>query len=70
MEMEELKPCPFCGSDASLAVSKELGVSVRCTNLECKCQTPNQYDDLGLFGKWPDNTAVNEVVKRWNKRQI
>ena len=66
--MDKLKQCPFCGSDASLAVSKEFGVSVRCTNYECKCQTIYIYDNLGLLGDWPDICAVDEVVKRWNKR--
>lgn len=67
--MDKLKQCPFCGSDASLIVVENFGIAVRCTNYNCKNQTQYMYDNPGLLGAWPDETAVDEVVKRWNKRQ-
>ena len=67
-KLVKLKPCPFCGSDASLAVSKEFGIAVRCTNYDCRNQTQYVYDNLGLLGDWPDITALEVVVKRWNNR--
>lgn len=68
-KLVELKPCPFCGCDAALAVAQDFGIAVRCTNYNCKNQTHYMYDNLGLLGEWPDTTALETVVKRWNKRQ-
>ena len=68
--MIELKPCPFCGFDAQLAVMKSVGVSVKCTNAFCKCQTVYMYDNLGSLGDWPEKNAVDEVIKRWNRREM
>ena len=67
-KLVELKPCPFCGSDAAFAVFKDLGVCVRCTNIECRAQTAIKYDNFGLLGDWPEKPAVEEVAKRWNRR--
>lgn len=66
--MTELKPCPFCGSDASIAVSQGTGVCVRCVNFDCKCQTIWFFDNLTLLGEWPEKNAVDEVIKHWNRR--
>ena len=64
----ELKPCPFCGARAEVIVLENVGVSVRCTNMNCGCQTVSKHDKLGLFDIWPEKTALEEVIKRWNSR--
>ncbi len=52
---EELKPCPFCGSDAEL---RRTGVNwVGCTNDECDAETSS--------GR---NGTVHEAIGIWNKR--
>ena len=66
--MIELKKCPFCGWDASITAIKDMGVCVSCTNPKCGCRTKYKVDNLGLLGSWPEETAIEEVVNRWNKR--
>ena len=68
--MIEIKECPFCGFTAKLAVKKEYGICVRCTNIECRCQTPWSIDDFGMFGEWPEKTAIENVMERWNRRSV
>lgn len=67
--MIDLKPCPFCGSDAKLAVIQNVGVTVKCTNEFCKCQTSYVYDSFGSFSVWPEKNAVDKVIKCWNRRE-
>lgn len=58
---KELKPCPFCGSEAKIKKTKEKFLldefveyySVFCTN--CCCET--QY-----------SSTEEETVKDWNRR--
>lgn len=63
--MAELKPCPFCGSDAR--VTLDLGCCGRpdthniwCSNQECECE--GEY--------WDDGNAEMEerARKAWNTR--
>lgn len=35
--MSELKPCPFCGSEAEYYSDCEM-VKVRCSNYDCLCE--------------------------------
>ena len=69
--MDELKPCPFCGKKAKLYVSSERGISVKCTNYDCLCQTPWCEDWSTIRGndRWiKEETACEYVIKIWNRR--
>lgn len=55
----ELKPCPFCGSQANLRVTTS-GVHVRCR--KCSIGTLFRVDRDGE----PD--ALRKVVEDWNRR--
>ena len=78
MNMIELKPCPFCGSEAKLYVS-ECGVCVMCTGgfkKGCGCKTSWYRDDYYLSGldDWNDwskakKTAVDKAIESWNRRE-
>lgn len=41
---EELKPCPFCGSEAEYTGECEM-VWVRCSDNDCKVERINKFDD-------------------------
>ena len=53
-KMIELKPCPFCGSEASFHIHERVGVecdNVKCSmGLACICDTQE------------------EAAERWNRR--
>ena len=59
----DLKPCLFCGGNATLFVND--GVRVCCT--KCGNSTGIFTDDYNLFQKGK-GTAIEIVVKKWNKR--
>lgn len=77
-EMNELKPCPFCGSEAILASSVHLRMRrgrkrvkglfwyIGCTDPECIL-----YLDEGLKKSRLIFRSVNRefVVRRWNRRR-
>ena len=55
MEKVELKPCPFCGSEAELITNRSGTNVVRCSNFNCWISTK-------IFGF--KETAIN----KWNTR--
>lgn len=75
--MNELKPCPFCGSEAELIVTDESWdgpslVLARCKNGPCSCQTPTlvkpRKTDL-LYTTQSDSWSREDaVIKIWNRR--
>lgn len=65
--MQELKPCPFCGSkDVRIFVYSEGGVCVKC--LRCLCQTFISADHTYKDAK--EECACERVVKAWNRRAV
>ena len=50
--MEELKPCPFCGGEATIRGGRKC-YWVRCTN--CGCETTVR-------------DSQEEVIEIWNRR--
>lgn len=59
---EELKPCPFCGGEAVINVND--GVKVICR--DCAAKSKCLVDGYSK-GK-PNGTAINLVIKAWNRR--
>lgn len=59
----ELKPCPFCGSEAHIFVSEYEGVYVICSNCHARTET---LTDRPYFTAYVP--AVERVIDRWNRR--
>ena len=59
--MDELKPCPFCGSNAIVIATNyrhdETYFRVKCMNKECHV-IPSTYE----------NTSMDYVIEIWNRR--
>lgn len=53
--MEKLKPCPFCGSEAVETYNTEYGMQIYCSNDECI------LNELLVF---------NMSTKKWNTRSL
>lgn len=58
--MNELKPCPFCGSRAEINHKEKLDAwIVECTNQRCFASY--------MIGWWYD--TEQEAVEMWNRRE-
>lgn len=72
--MAELKPCPFCGNEARIAVKQDSGRRrvwyVRCS--KCNARTDGCYEpiDLDEWAKPHEKIAetIDRAVKLWNRR--
>lgn len=53
--MDNLKPCPFCGSPAEL-YGEEYMVWCRCSNKDCRCELITRFDE------------PEEAIEEWNRR--
>lgn len=51
----ELKPCPFCGSEAEIWGEEDM-VKVRCSNYECMASKIGWFDE------------PEEAAEDWNRR--
>lgn len=67
--MSELKPCPFCGGEASLEgkylwQSGGWGKSYTSYHVECKkCRTKGKY-----FNTIDHTNPMDKAIKAWNRR--
>lgn len=65
--MEELKPCPFCGGEATLYNDGVLKY-IYCTNCGCRTTRFDWYDKKRMVQKWnrrasdADTSDKKEVV--------
>ena len=59
--MNELKPCPFCGSEAAISYNTRYNWQVFCTNNNC-------FMNEALFAQVFH--TEEEAEKAWNKRTI
>jgi Lar family restriction alleviation protein len=60
---EQIKPCPFCGSEAKIqdAFYDCMHYWVQCTNDDCKAQSWSQEDSPdGAIERWNRRTPVEE----------
>lgn len=51
---EELKPCPFCGSQGEVHQTHKLHFVVRCTNDACQCQIMPERSHLAAKTVWDE----------------
>jgi Lar family restriction alleviation protein len=57
--MTELKPCPFCGSEAVITCNPD---DAKWFYIECG----NENCPILVQGQW--HTDMNEAKKEWNRR--
>ena len=63
--MEQLKPCPFCGStNVKIFAWSDGGICVKC--LDCYCQTQASNDMCISDAK--RQSAFEKIVEAWNRR--
>ncbi|UNK39328.1 Lar family restriction alleviation protein [Shinella sp. H4-D48] len=55
----ELKPCPFCGSKATL-FKNERGYWGTCTNNDCDAETPGRVDPSEAAAIWDRRAALSD----------
>ena len=66
--MEQLKPCPFCGSEAEISAvpvdypAQNVRVYATCKNHDCSAEI------AGLCNIKEIKDAALEVVQAWNRR--
>jgi len=53
----ELKPCPFCGSDATLEYNENCGWQVYCDDRRCTVETSTYF-----------RGTLEEAIEAWNTR--
>lgn len=58
--MEELKSCPFCGSDAKLVKDDQGGIYAECTSEHCGCSLDYASRD--------NETTRAYIIEQWNTR--
>ena len=54
----ELKPCPFCGSEAATTYSAIFGFLVYCTNDDCFMSEATMSD----------KATEQDAIEAWNRR--
>ena len=59
MEKVELKPCPFCGSEAELITDRANMSVVRCSNFSCWISTKTSGFKETVINKW--NTRADQL---------
>lgn len=76
----ELKPCPFCGSNASVAktmVYMDEGRAIKCGKCRCRTNTvfinhprllPHGGGKLDESTRYTEEQAVAKAVELWNRR--
>lgn len=72
----ELKPCPFCGSEAELHIQPiyiDMGVCVRCKNCKARskfgpfdCTYQYYHGEKNVFVS--KERVTNDIVNLWNRR--
>lgn len=69
--MNELKPCPFCGGEASRGVGKACSsdyyyeVQAHCER--CGAEIRHKYS-LSMWTKNPEREAKRYISRLWNRR--
>lgn len=58
----EIKPCPFCGSEATVMETARNEASILCNGCPAKMVLTCRGEDVGWL-------LMNQVVLRWNTRQ-
>ena len=67
--MAELKPCPFCGGEASVAIAPYAGVAFveckRCSAMMGRYQKGGRTDHDGF---WTHLESQEAAIEAWNRR--
>lgn len=62
--MSELKPCPFCGSDAELVVEQDHHGEF----FKLGCSMENCCGHWAYYTESVDDTPIADAIAAWNRR--
>ena len=57
---QEMKPCPFCGSEVEMKYSGRDGINIRCS--KCRIGFTQRAGTTGIF------RLEKTMIKKWNTR--
>lgn len=64
-----LKPCPFCGDEASLVVQYgKYGYFAFCECFMCTARSKTFFVGRDLPSDWDNTIAARRAVAAWNRR--
>lgn len=69
--MEEIKECPFCGSDAEVIIEGNtmgIGAFVQCKGCKNKGMLFSEFDWVGHAGTFNKERSKEKAIEFWNRR--
>ncbi len=58
--MEELKPCPFCGTDPIIERYPTL-ITIKCSRCEIEFFSEQEADEIKLINRWNTRSDKGEI---------
>lgn len=70
--LDQLLPCPFCGSEAELQNTHTASCWAQCMNDDCEGQAHGKYFSPDKTVKQAESSmkkAIDSAIETWNRRE-